>query len=92
MIYQIIFTKPFKKQFKKYQYHQKLELKITEALTLIQRGEPLPRKYKEHPLQGERRKLLECHICPDLLLVYFRDEQERNIYMVSIGSHNEIFG
>lgn len=48
-------------------------------------------KYKDHPLHGEWDGSRECHIRPDLLLVY-RYEGDELILLQMLGSHSEIFG
>ena len=46
-------------------------------------------KYKDHQLKGSLKEYRECHIKPDLLLMYsiINDVLE----LVNIGSHSEIF-
>ena len=46
-------------------------------------------KYKDHQLKGNMKEFRECHIKPDLLLVYMIDENV--LKLVDIGSHSELF-
>ncbi|MBI0265964.1 type II toxin-antitoxin system RelE/ParE family toxin, partial [Yersinia pestis] len=57
--------------------------------SLLQTGEALPPKYKEHPLIGNYIGYLECHGMPDLLLIYQRTDSEIKLYRV--GSHSDLF-
>ena len=51
----------------------------------------LPEAYRDHPLRGDLEGCRECHIRPDLLLVY-RYEGEEWLILERLGSHAEIFG
>ena len=52
---------------------------------------PLEPKYRDHPLHGKQEGSRECHIRPDLLLVY-RYEGNYLILLEMLGSHAELFG
>ncbi len=52
---------------------------------------PLAPKYRDHALHGAWDGCRECHIRPDLLLVY-RYEGDTLILLEMLGSHAEIFG
>jgi len=49
----------------------------------------LDKKYKDHFLKGNLEQYKECHLKPDLLLIYrvYRDE----VQLIDIGSHSELF-
>jgi mRNA interferase YafQ len=49
----------------------------------------LPDKFRDHQLKGKYAHYRECHIKPDLLLIY-KLEGERLI-LVRTGSHSELF-
>ena len=51
----------------------------------------LPQKYRDHPLHGDKDGSRECHIRPDLLLVY-KYEGDYLILLEMLGSHAELFG
>lgn len=50
----------------------------------------IPKKYRDHALSGEWSGFRECHIKPDLLLIY--ETGEDFIQLVRLGSHSELFG
>ena len=52
---------------------------------------PLPPKYRDHPLHGNWEGSRDCHIRPDLVLVYTL-EGEDLLILERIGSHAELFG
>lgn len=65
--------------------------KIFAIMVDLQNEIPLDPKYKEHPLQGDYKGFLECHIEPDWLLIYYIDELLKEIYFVRTGSHSDLF-
>ncbi|MDR2789362.1 MAG: type II toxin-antitoxin system YafQ family toxin [Campylobacteraceae bacterium] len=54
-------------------------------------NEPLEAKYKDHPLKGIYKDFRECHVKPDLLLVYQKQDDILALTCVSVGSHSELF-
>ncbi|EOB3231727.1 type II toxin-antitoxin system YafQ family toxin [Campylobacter upsaliensis] len=66
--YSVVFSKKFKKDFKKLSKDDKeICRKIVDKLA---DDEPLEPKYKDHALKGNYIGFRECHIKPDLLLIY----------------------
>jgi mRNA interferase YafQ len=64
---------------------------LEEVLKYLDKGQPLPARYKDHQLAGEWDDHRECHIKPDWLLVY-RPLAKGLIQLVTTGSHADIFG
>lgn len=85
----VIFEKRFKKDAKK---HAKVfdMAAWREVLTLLCSDEPGPARYKDHALVGNWGGFRECHIKPDLLLIY-RLEGEDYVQLVRLGSHAQLF-
>ena len=52
-------------------------------------GDPLPAKLADHPLGGEWKGCRDCHIKPDLVLIYSLTESE--LTLIRLGSHSELF-
>ena len=46
---------------------------------------------KPHLLIGNYKGCMECHIEPDLLLIWEQDDTEKTIMLDRIGSHSELF-
>ena len=89
MKYKIETSKKFKKQFKKLSsQNANLVLEIIEKLS---NGEVLEQKYNDHKLKGNYSGYRECHIKPDLLLIYQRQEKILILTCISVGSHSELF-
>ena len=52
----------------------------------------MPIENKPHPLTGNYKACLECHIEPDFLLIWKQYDEEKLIVLERIGSHSELFG
>ena len=93
MIYTIKKTSQFKQDFK---LCIKRGLDINEfetVLNLLQNGESIPEKYRDHPLQPSKdfKNCRELHIEPDWLLVYKYSNDNLILYLVITGSHSDLF-
>ncbi len=85
-----ITTNQFEKDLRPF-INDEAVLKILEAVEkYFQQGKILPSKYKDHLLVGNWRPTRECHLLPDLLLVYFIEGGA--IYYVRLGTHSELYG
>lgn len=94
----IKFTSAYRRDFKKLsrsQYRDVLNgaLKNDILARLIQDA-PLPAKYRDHALTGSWRGYRECHVLPDLLLVYCfigeAGDEEGALVLARLGSHAEL--
>ena len=65
------------------------EMNYIDVVSKLLNGLALDEKYKDHPLIGNLKDFRECHIKPDLLLVYKLEDE--TIILSNIGSHSEIF-
>ena len=90
MIYEIKRSKGFKKAIKKIRDKETLN-KIAYVIDTLASGEPLAARYQDHALQGEWLGYRECHIKPDLLLVYKIDKNLLILTCVNLGSHSKAF-
>lgn len=87
--YQIRVSNSYKNQRKKIKKDD-LAL-IDEAVTKLANGEKLEPKYKDHKLKGKYKDFKECHIKPDLLLVYRIIDDVLELYLAQVGSRSELF-
>ena len=86
---ELFYKTRFKKDFKKYRRDSDLVSDITYVIDLLVTGERLPPKYREHKLSGGFKGCLECHIRPDLLMIY--EIKFNSLILIRIGSHSELF-
>ena len=73
---------------KKCSQTQGRKLEIIEKLS---KGEVLEQKYNDHKLKGNYSEYRECHIKPDLLLIYKKKKDILILTYVDLGSHSELF-
>ena len=88
-MYQIFRTSSFKKDYKKLSQKNKNILK--EIIIKLSNNEILEEKYKDHKLIGDYLGCRECHVKPDLLLIYRIDNQVLELALVRIGNHSDLF-
>lgn len=87
------FSSKFKRDVKREQKspnNKNLNDELNSVLNLLCSDSLLPVKYKVHPLTGKYFGKRECHIKPDLLLIYFKVGKDL-IYLERLGSHAELF-
>ncbi len=65
--------------------------KLKTVIMSLLEGSQLPEIYKDHPLTGEWDGYRECHIAPDLLLIYRVLIPIKELQLVRLGSHSELF-
>ena len=86
---EIEYSKSFKKAFKKLNENEK---KLTkDIIWQLANNEELASKYKDHALIGSYKGFRECHVKPDLLLIYKKQNEILLLTCVEIGSHSERF-
>jgi mRNA interferase YafQ len=91
-MYKIILTNRFKKSLKKIEKSNQHNLSdIKNLINDIAHNKKLDIKFKDHKLHGELSKLRECHIKPNLLLMYEKDKKNLILVLIDIGSHNKLF-
>ena len=64
---------------------------IREVVNALQHGEKLPERYRDHALKGDWEGHRECHIKPDLLLIYRIFEDVLILELIDTGSHSDLF-
>ncbi|MEZ5537746.1 MAG: type II toxin-antitoxin system YafQ family toxin [Thiolinea sp.] len=89
-MYSLEYSSQFKKDFKKIIRKPIPDvIEVGNVISRLQRGEVLEEKYVDHPLSGNWAGFRDCHIKPDLLLIYRVDEA--TLQLARIGSHSELF-
>lgn len=87
---EVFFQTSFKKDFKRCQKRGKDITKLNSVIKLLVAEEALPEQYKDHPLIGNYKGFMECHIEPNWLLIYKKTETA--IICVRLGTHADLFG
>lgn len=90
----LVRSKDFDRDFRKVD----LSDELLEVLSCLVNDLPLDPKYKDHALTGNWTDYRECHIKPDLLLVYRKESRKESIdgskdilKVVRLSSHSNIF-
>ena len=91
MNYEIRFTNQFKKDIKLAQKQGKDIEKLFSVVDILASGEALPAKFRDHDLTGDYKGCRECHIEPDWLLIYEKDNGLLILMLNRVGSHSELF-
>ncbi|MGB7554340.1 MAG: type II toxin-antitoxin system YafQ family toxin [Candidatus Korobacteraceae bacterium] len=70
--------------------YKDIESLLPEIVGLLANDRPLHEKYRDHGLGGNWKNHRECHLKPDLLLIYKRPDRQ-TLRLVRMGSHSELF-
>ncbi|MDD7613329.1 MAG: type II toxin-antitoxin system YafQ family toxin [Candidatus Enterosoma sp.] len=65
---------------------------LDDVIRSLANQEELDPKYKGHPLSGNRKSFMECHIRPDWLLIYKIANDKLILTLARTGSHSNLFG
>lgn len=68
-----------------------LEAALLPVLADLANDEPLQPRHRDHELSGDWSGYCECHVKPDLLLIY-RKTESGALRLARLGSHSELFG
>ena len=60
-------------------------------LRVLATDQPLEARQREHDLSGDWAGYRECHLKPDLLLIYRKSDAD-TLKLARLGSHSELFG
>ena len=91
---EIRYTSRFKRDYKREksgQHGKRLDSFLQEIINKLAADTPLSYRNLDHPLVGEWRDHRDCHIRPDLVLIY-RKTEEGYLDLVRLGSHSELGG
>ena len=91
MYYELILTRKFKKSLKLAK-KRGLDLNLLEkVITSVQNNSPLEEEYRDHELRGKYKGFRECHIAPDWLLIYMKEEDILVLTLIDTGTHSDLF-
>ncbi len=84
----------FKRDYKRVKAtprHRNIKTLLPEVLALLLSDQPLPERNRDHALSGNWAGYRECHIKPDLLMIYKKTSPEV-LRLARLGSHSDLFG
>ena len=68
---------------------KRLDSLLMDVVNQLAADTPLSRRSFDHPLSGEWSDHRDCHIRPDLILIY-RKPNHDSLELVRLGSHSEL--
>jgi len=68
---------------------KRLDAELTAVVTMLADDDPLPHRCFDHALSGEWSDHRDCHVRPDLVLIYRKPDAIR-LDLVRLGSHSEL--
>jgi mRNA interferase YafQ len=89
----IEWTAAFRRDYKRTKAtprHKDIETLLPETASRLAVDKPLAERYRDHDLSGNWKGHRECHLKPDLLLIYTKPGDE-TLRLVRMGSHSELF-
>ena len=84
-------TSQFKRDYKREQkgkHRATLDDELLPVIITLAGDHPLAKHYCDHSLSGEWNDHRDCHIKPDLVLIY--QKTEVSLRLVRLGSHSEL--
>ena len=85
-------TSQFKRDYKresKGPHRAMLADNFIDVLTNLANDRPLAEKHRDHALTGDWKDHRDCHIKPDLVLIY-RKPDAAKLQLVRLGSHSKL--
>jgi len=61
-----------------------------EVIEMLLDGTPLPPRYRDHPLRGDKRGYRDCHILGDWVLIYKIEKNKLILILSETGTHSDI--
>jgi mRNA interferase YafQ len=87
---EIDWTSAFKRDFKREKKtDRQLENILDPILADLVKDNPMPEKFSDHPMTGAWKDCRDCHLKPDLVLIYQKPDNG-TLRLVRLGSHAEL--
>lgn len=87
------FTTRFKRDYKRAKKaDSSVEKALSEVIQMLAADVPLPGRLRDHGLAGNWKGFRDCHVRPDLLIIYAKRDDENVLSLARLGSHSELFG
>ena len=93
-MYKIFYTGQFKKDLKLVKKRSVNEFEsLRQMVKVIETGghSAIPAKHRPHILRGNFAQHWECHVLPDLLIIWLQNNSEKSVILIRAGSHTDLF-
>ena len=87
-----IYSTSFKRDFKRVVKRGKDPEKIKQVVRILCAQTPLPPALHDHPLKGKYSGYRDCHVEPDLVLIYRVVQDQLQLICFRLGTHSDLFG
>ena len=84
----VVFSSQFKRDLKKH-HLELVHPAWAEVFNCLLNDVQLPEKYCDHALKGNLAGSRDCHIKPDLVLIYEKPD-DNTLLLIRLGSHSEL--
>ena len=85
----LVHTSQLRRDYKRRLRERGVDELLGTVIENLLAGRVLEARFRDHPLKGGYGGSRECHLKPDLLLIYVQDAKE--VRLIRLGSHNELF-
>ena len=85
------FRRDYKRAKSTPRHGKELDSLVAAVVALLIADQDLPEQYRDHALIGDWSGYRECHLKPDLLLIYRKPDTE-TLRLARLGSHSDLFG
>ena len=82
------FKRDLKREFKG-QHRKRLAENFLQVIESLASDQPLEERYRDHALSNNWQGFRDCHIRPDLILIYAKPDEE-TLELIRLGSHSEL--
>jgi mRNA interferase YafQ len=89
---EVKYTTRFRRDYRREKsgrHGKRLDSLLMEVVNLLAADRPPPPRNVDHPLSGEWQDFRDCHLRPDLVLIY-RKPDATSLELVRLGSHSEL--
>ena len=90
MIRQLVRTSQFKRDYRKRVLTPKAEVAVADVLGRLLSGAGFEPHHRDHALKGTSAPIRDCHVQPDLLLLY--EIKGDLVILRCLGTHSDLFG
>lgn len=88
----IRYTARFKRDYRRERsgrHGKSLDALLMALVDMLAADTALPRRHVDHALSGDWADHRDCHVRPDLILIYRKPDPE-SLELVRLGSHSEL--
>ena len=85
-------TSQFKRDYRrelKGRHRTSMDAALVPVLVALANDHPLEPRYHDHALTGEWKDFRDCHVKPDLVLIYQKHGSD-TLRLIRLGSHSEL--